>query len=218
MRAGWIQVPVYRHNSRDSMPGISRYLLHRRLKARTAQSSIDSSEGAAMTTQDIKLLFAYNSWATNRYFDALESIPKETLVRDTQASHKSLQGTLAHLVGAEKIWLSRWVGKPETKGLSKADAPTLRSLKEIWEDVSARIARFISRLDDAKLQSSFEYANLKGTMYTNTLQQTLQHVVNHSSYHRGQLAVLMRQLGLQPVNTDLIQFYRLTAQSTQESS
>ncbi len=171
-----------------------------------------------MTTQEIKLLFAYNAWATNRFFDALESLPEQTLMKDTQASHKSMQGTLMHLVGAEKIWLSRWIGKPETQGLSQADAPTLRALKEIWEDVSSRIARFIARLDAAKLQSSFEYANLKGTIYTNTLEQTLQHVVNHSSYHRGQLAVLMRQLGLQPVNTDLIQFYRLTAQPAQKRS
>ena len=165
-----------------------------------------------MTVREIKMLFAYNTWATHRFFESLNQVRAETLLREMLASHGSLQGTLMHLVGAEKIWLSRWIGKPESRGLSEADAPTLPTLKEVWEDVAARTARFIARLDTAKLQASFEYSTLKGTKYTNTLQQTLQHLVNHSSYHRGQLTLLMRQLGLQPVSTDLIEFYRLTAQ------
>ncbi len=80
------------------------------------------------------------------------------------------------------------------------------------EDVAARTARFVSRLDDGKLASTFEYSGTDGKKFVQTYQQALAHVVSHSTYHRGQIALLMRQVGFQPVGTDLIAFYRLTAQ------
>jgi len=163
-----------------------------------------------MTIQEIKRLFAYNAWANNRVFEALAKIPESEYLRDLKSSHASLGGTMIHLVGAEKIWLSRLIGKPEASLLGLQDAPTLESLKSTWEDVAARIARFLAKLDDRGLQKQLAYTTTEGKKFSNSNEQILQHVVNHSSYHRGQIAALMRQVSAEPVNTDLIAFFRHT--------
>lgn len=165
-----------------------------------------------MTIQEMKMLFAYNAWATNRVFEALAKVPGELYTTDLKASHGGIHGTMTHLVAAEKLWVSRWEGKPESSLLTAKDAPSLANLKQIWEDVASRTARFVAKLDDKKLQSTFEYTSTEGKRFTHTYQQTLQHLVNHSTYHRGQIATLMRQVGAEPVGTDLINFYRYTAQ------
>ncbi len=161
-----------------------------------------------MTIQEIQKLFAYNAWATNRMFEALARIPETDYKRNLKSSHGSLHGTATHLVAAEKIWLSRLVKKPETALMTEQEAPSLQVLKKTWEDIAARTARFVSKLDDNSLESSLEYVTTEGQKFTNSLVQILQHVINHSSYHRGQVASMMRQVGAEPVNTDLITFFR----------
>jgi len=54
----------------------------------------------------------------------------------------------------------------------------------------------------------FEYNTLKFGVYRNPLWQSMQHLVNHGSYHRGQITTLLRQLGAQPILTDLMHYYR----------
>ena len=165
-----------------------------------------------MTAQGIRFLFAYNSWATNRVFESLMKVAEDDYRRDLKSSHGGIHGTMTHLVGAEKIWLSRWIGKSETSLLPEKEVPSLAALKEIWEDVASRTAKFVARLDDEKLLSTFNFTTSQGKTLTHVYQHALQHLVNHSTYHRGQIAALMRQVGAQPIGTDLITFYRLTAQ------
>ena len=163
-----------------------------------------------MNTQEIKRLFAYNAWANNRVFEALSKIPETEYLRDLKSSYAGLGGTMVHLVGVEKLWLSRLIGKPESSVIRLQDAPTLKQLKSTWEDVAARMARFLAKLDDRSLQQAVPYTTTEGEQFSNSNQQILQHVVNHSSYHRGQIAAMMRQVGAEPVNTDLIAFFRHT--------
>jgi uncharacterized damage-inducible protein DinB len=164
-----------------------------------------------MTVQEIQKLFAYNAWATNRLFEALAHVPEASYKRDLKSSHNSLHGTVTHMVAAEKIWLSRLIKKPEAALMTGQESPSLQSLKAVWEDVAAHIARFVSKLDDKALGNNLEYFTTEGKKFTNSMNQILLHIINHSSYHRGQVAALMRQIGMEPVNTDLIAFFRLTA-------
>ena len=164
-----------------------------------------------MRIQEIKKLYAFNNWATNRIFETLDHVSDLDYKRNLKASCGSLHGTLTHIVAAEKIWLSRLTGKPETGLLTEHEVPTLQSLKAVWEDVAARMARLLAKLDDEALQGKLNYVTTSGESFTNTYAQVLQHIVNHASYHRGQIAVLMRQLDLVPVGTDMIAFFRHTA-------
>jgi uncharacterized damage-inducible protein DinB len=161
-----------------------------------------------MKIQEMQRMFAYNAWATDRTFDALARLSDPDYRRNLKSSHGSLHGTATHLVAAEKIWLSRLVGKPDTALMTEQDSPSMQSLKQTWEEIAAKIARFISKLDDNSLENRLEYATTEGKKFTNTLGQILLHIVNHSSYHRGQIASMMRQIGAEPVNTDMIAFFR----------
>jgi len=163
-----------------------------------------------MTLQEAKLLHAYNAWASSRVLDIVSSIPDEHYHRALGTGHGSIHATLVHMVGAEKRWLSRWIGTPEASLVSPAEVQTLAALHGLWESVGLETARFLGTLTDRTLQRTVGAATPDGTAYSVTLQQSLQHVVDHSTYHRGQVAALLRQLGHAPPNTGMILFFRGT--------
>jgi uncharacterized damage-inducible protein DinB len=163
-----------------------------------------------MTLQEIKTLLAYNAWASHKLFEVLSSLPDDHYAKDMNSSHGGIHGTLIHMVGAEKIWLERFKGAPQPP-LSQNPPRSLAELMKIWETVGYDMAHWLGSMTDKKLTESFTAKTLSGDTFTNTFIQALQHVVNHSSYHRGQIVTMMRQLGAKPPSTDLIRFYRETA-------
>jgi uncharacterized damage-inducible protein DinB len=70
------------------------------------------------------------------------------------------------------------------------------------------LLKFVRGLSQSDLDGVLEYKTLKYGVYKNPLWQSMQHVVNHGSYHRGQVTTLLRQLGAHPILTDLMHFYR----------
>ena len=164
-----------------------------------------------MTLNEIKMLHAFNSWADNRMLDGVAQLTTDQYRQEMKSSHGSIHGTMTHIVAAEKIWLSRWIGKPDTSLLGPNDVGSLKELKEIWERVGYETAGFLGTMNDKKLQETFTYTTTEGKQYTNVIWQVFQHVVDHSTYHRGQVTTLMRQLGVKPPGTGLIAFYRETS-------
>ncbi|MER3523267.1 MAG: damage-inducible protein DinB [Ignavibacteria bacterium] len=162
-----------------------------------------------MTLQEIKTLHAYNAWANNRIFDTVALLPLEHYKQEMKSSHGSIHDTLTHIVGAEKVWLERFLGNPQPF-LKAENFATAAELRAIWKQVGHDTAQWIATMTDKKLQDVFEMQTLKGDAYRHVYWQAFQHVVNHSSYHRGQIVTMLRQLGAQPVSTDLIVFYRDT--------
>jgi uncharacterized damage-inducible protein DinB len=159
--------------------------------------------------QEARSLNAYNSWATNRIFDLVTAIPAKDYLADLKSSHGGIHGTLTHLVSAEKTWLARWLGE-QPDPLSADAVPDAQTLKEIWEKVGFETARWIGGMTDKRLQETFTMKTAKGDAYTHLYWQTFQHLVNHCSYHRGQIITMLRQTGHEAVSTDLIRFYRET--------
>jgi uncharacterized damage-inducible protein DinB len=162
-----------------------------------------------MTLFEIRTLHAYNSWASNRIFEALEAIPSEQYLQDMKGSHGGIHTTLIHMVGAEKVWLERFQGAAQPF-LSENPPASFAELKSIWEKVGFDTAKWLGTQSDKSLQGTFTMKTLKGDSFTHVFWQAYQHVVNHSTYHRGQVVTMMRQLGVKPPSTDLIQFYRET--------
>ncbi len=160
-----------------------------------------------MTLQEIKTLHAYNSWGDNLIFDALEAIPEDQYKADMKSSHGGLHGTMTHIVGAEKLWLERWQGAPQPP---LAPPASHAELKKIWEKVGYDTAKWLSTMTDKRLNETFTMKTLAGDAFTHIFWQAFQHLVNHSSYHRGQIITMLRQIGTKPPTTDLIRFYRET--------
>jgi uncharacterized damage-inducible protein DinB len=164
-----------------------------------------------MNHADVATLFAFDTWANDLVFDALAELDDDALRRDLKASHESVFGTLVHLVGAEEVWLARWTSGGQSKvTLPSPDSiPALDALRQRWNQIRAERDAFVDELNDDTIGDSLTMTNSRGDAYRHTYQEMFQHVVNHSSYHRGQIVTLLRQLGATPPATDLIRFHRL---------
>jgi len=155
---------------------------------------------------DVRPLFAYTEWANARIFECVDGLPEAEYTRTIESSFPSIAATLAHIVSAEWVWLRRWKGEsptvvPEWAGGARA------VLHEKLREVEAERAAFLDTLTDAALAESFSYRSVKGDPFTRPLGITLQHVVNHSTYHRGQLTTMLRQAGAAPPSTDFTLFF-----------
>jgi uncharacterized damage-inducible protein DinB len=164
-----------------------------------------------MTVPEIRELFDYTEWANNLVLDAAEKLPDDQLRQDVAISHKSILNTLAHMAGAEWIWLERWHGRspvgdtvwaPWTAAVCK-DIPILRGN---WKTVIEHRHNYLEKLTDAQLPQQLSFKRVNGDAGSLPLVQQMQHVVNHATLHRGQVVGMIRQLGITPPATDLL-FY-----------
>lgn len=159
-----------------------------------------------MTPDEVRTLYAYNSWANHRALDAAATLSPEQSARNLGSSFPSVRDTLAHIMLAEWLWLERWMGR--SPAFPPSDFPDLASIRARWQKIESDLLNFVSTLAPADLDRVVEYKNTKGTAFSNPMRQMLQHVVNHGTYHRGQITTMLRQLGATPSATDLIAFYR----------
>ena len=157
----------------------------------------------------IRTLFAYNRWANVQFLDALSQLTDEEVKRDLKNSFPSALATLVHILSAEWVWMERWLGRSPT-GFPEADS-TLRSVAAVrarWDALWAQQKAYLDGLRDADLARPLTYRSLAGHEYTQPMGELLLHVVNHSTYHRGQLTTMLRQLGHGAPSTDLAAYYR----------
>ncbi|OLD95429.1 MAG: hypothetical protein DMD31_16350 [Gemmatimonadetes bacterium] len=161
-----------------------------------------------MNVTQIRELYEFNAWAHRRVFDALVPLPAAQYLEDRKSSHGGIHGTLCHVVWAEQLWLTRWLGQPAPAVAQGKDLGSLAEVRARWEAVQLERGRFLQRLTDATLAATLTVIPSMGGAYVHTYGQTLQHVVDHASYHRGQVITLLRQLGVKPPSTGLILFYR----------
>jgi len=168
-----------------------------------------------MTVALVRELYEFNAWAHRRIFDALTSLPTDQYLRDLKSSHGGIHGTLCHTVWAEQLWLTRWLGAPPPAVPQGRDLGSLAEVRARWEDVETKRRVFFAGLTEAKLTATLTVQPSTGGAYVHTYRQTLQHAVDHSSYHRGQIITLLRQLGVKPPSTGLILFYREQATGRQ---
>jgi uncharacterized damage-inducible protein DinB len=162
-----------------------------------------------MTLDDIRTLFDYTYWANHRLLEVVAGLSAEEYTRDLASSHGGIHGTLVHAMGAEEIWLRRWKGSSPSRFYSADDFPTFESLENNWEMVEMEIQGFCHMLkEEADILVPLTYTDLRGNTFTQPLVQSMQHLANHSTYHRGQVVTMLRQLGKKPATTDLIAYYR----------
>ena len=164
-----------------------------------------------MTLGDIRILIEYNYWGNHRALDACAVLTPDQFTRDLGNSFPSVRDTLAHILGAEWIWHERWRGRSPTTLLTAAEFPDLASIRARWSAVESDVRTLVEGLDEARLARVHEYRLVSGLASAQPLWQLIQHLVNHGSYHRGQITMMLRILGTKPVGTDLITFYRESA-------
>jgi len=159
-----------------------------------------------MNKQDVVYLHDYNRWANHRLIETVSKLTPEQFTRDLQNSHRSVRDTLAHILAAEWIWLERWRGVSPRSLLNPSDFGTVESLKARWAEVEKDYVEFLIELTDELLTRVISYRNTKGEEWAYPLGHMIQHVMNHSTYHRGQVTTLLRQLGAAVLPLDLLVF------------
>lgn len=165
-----------------------------------------------MNIDEARALVNYTYWARDRALAAVDALSPEQFTSRVTSSFVSVRDTLVHVLSAESVWLSRWK-KEIRSGMLTADAfPDAASLRKAWQEDESKMRAFFENVDDEGLRGVIEYKAFNGQPFATPLFQMLQHVVNHGSYHRGQVTTLLRQFGAAPPKSmDLIAFYRETA-------
>jgi uncharacterized damage-inducible protein DinB len=158
--------------------------------------------------EEIRELYAYNRWANRAVLAACGRLDAEELTRDLKSSFPSVLATLVHILSAEWIWLERWQGSSPKAMPERWRTFGLDALTEQWREVEHGQIAFLERLTETALESEIAYRSLAGEGYQAPLWQLLRHVPNHSTYHRGQVVTMLRQLGATAPATDLVLFYR----------
>lgn len=151
-------------------------------------------------------LLLYMLWADRETLKAVREVRPEDLTRDAGVSFGSLLGTMSHMAGGQKIWLSRFLGQP-LNYMPGPESPDLLSWITFWEETASGINAFMAALTDEQLAGPLTWTNLKGETASLPLWQLIVHLVNHSSYHRGQVTSLLRQMGYPPPATDLSRYF-----------
>jgi len=161
-----------------------------------------------MNLNDIRQLFDYTDHANHLALDAAEKLTDEQLRQDVKISHGSIFGTLAHMAGAEWVWLSRWQGESPSAIWNDKTFADLAALRARWQQIETERKALLDNMTIDALHAELSYRNIKGDAFTLPLVAQMQHVVNHATLHRGQVVGMIRQLGIAPPAVDLL-FYLL---------
>jgi uncharacterized damage-inducible protein DinB len=155
-------------------------------------------------------LAAYNRWANARLYEAAMALPESDYRRDVGAFFKSLNGTLNHLLVADRIWMKRLTGKGEHP--DKLNAIIHEDRKDLAlarADEDDRIVRFVASLDEAALAGILKYATTSGKAFEQPRAEVLSHFFNHQTHHRGQAhTILSICTGKEPPVLDLLAMQR----------
>jgi len=157
--------------------------------------------------EHLALYTDYHVWAHERVLTALSGLTAEDWRTDTGGSFPTLMALYQHLLEADYRWLQRW------KGVPFADTPPhyvvegYESLETLFRPQLAELRAEGKRFLDSDADRMVHFITAKGLQVTQPFWQTLYQVVNHGTYHRGQVANMLRVLGRQPVGTDIFLFF-----------
>ena len=157
-----------------------------------------------MNKEDIQQLYNYNKWANATVLKSVAPLSNADFTLKLGGSFPSVRDTLVHIMGAEWIWLRRWKGVSPRAFVEVTEFTKLDDVKAKWSEIEAEQMDFVDRVTEDALKGIISYTNLKNQNFEYPLGRLMQHLVNHSSYHRGQITNFLRQLGAQPAATDFL--------------
>jgi len=156
-----------------------------------------------MTSAEARLHLRYSAWASRKLVEAARSVSNADFAKPVGISHSSLLGTLSHILWADWLWFTRVVGPMEKPG------QTREVLETVWPELQDKWVSWAERASDTEINRVVEYISiLDGQMARTPAWQIVLHVVNHATLHRGQVMGMLRQMGIAPPHTDLMNFYR----------
>lgn len=168
-----------------------------------------------MERELIRGLWDYHWWANHLHFDLVAKLGEEEARREIgkQFSFPTLKGMLTHIYAADWVWLERWKGNSPSAMPGEADLTTLVDLRARWDPFEKEQRRFIEALKPADLKREMAYKDTRGNAFSSPMWQMLQHVPNHATHHRSEIATMLTMVSGSPPSTDLIHYYRTAARA-----
>jgi len=152
----------------------------------------------------VRELYDYHRWANRRLFEVATALGEEVVAQEVgqQFSYPIIRRMFGHLYGADRIWLSRWKGTSMTT-VPGDEFATLASIRAPWDELEQELRAYLDALTPADLERIHEFRNQQGKLLRFPLGPQLQHVVNHATHHRSEIATMITMVSSSPPDTGL---------------
>jgi len=159
--------------------------------------------------KELLLSFAkYNLWANERINSILRNHP-DVMDKELISSFKTIRLTIYHLWDAETIWYMRLAGESLTTWPSESFLGTEEDFFKAFNEQSQKLISLVESMQDEKFSESCHYTNTKGIEFKTKVSEIILHVMNHSTFHRGQIITMLRNCGISELpSTDYIAFIK----------
>jgi uncharacterized damage-inducible protein DinB len=155
-------------------------------------------------TDYLKMLMRYKAWANDLVFDAVAKLPEAELTAPRKIFAGNLLRTLNHTYAMDDVWRAHLEGRPH--GYAKRtpdDTPTLARLRDAQKAMDRWYVEYAEQLGVDKEAEVVQFRFIGGSASSMTRRDMLLHVANHGTYHRGNVASMMYEIGTPPPTTDL---------------
>jgi uncharacterized damage-inducible protein DinB len=156
---------------------------------------------------DFTSLFAFNRWANAKMFDACRKLTPEQYVAEPVPGWPSVRSTVFHIVLVTEGWLRGLEGDADDTFPTEAEIATVDDAERLLDRAYQRFNRLLPTLTPARLATPITLQR-RGRTMTMPPWALLRHVVNHTTYHRGQVASKLKRFGIQQAETDLVFWWR----------
>jgi uncharacterized damage-inducible protein DinB len=158
----------------------------------------------SLPKDDLESLYAFNSWANARVLESLRALPAADYEKEQGGGWPSPRAAFVHLAGATDAWAERFSGRDALRLATVDELPGLEDAARVLSAAEEKHRRLLPTYSPERLAGPFTWKNLKGEVKTAPFWAVVRHVVNHQTYHRGQIASMIRRLGHTPRSTDMV--------------
>jgi uncharacterized damage-inducible protein DinB len=163
---------------------------------------------------DVVALFAYDRWANSKVLGACRKLSPEQYFAEPVPGWSSVRSAIYHIALATERNLRTLAGDPDDSVPTEADVATVEDAARLLERAYRRFEELRPTLTPERLNTVLTLRAI-GRTFTLPRWAMLRHIVNHSTYHRGQVASKLKRFGIEPPNTDF--FFWMIEQIPQEA-
>jgi uncharacterized damage-inducible protein DinB len=156
-----------------------------------------------MMQDDFASLFAFNRWANSKMLDACRKSTPEQYAAEPAPGWSAVRSTVYHLAIVTDVWVRILAGDPDTSVPTEAEVPGVDDAERILERAYRILDSLLPELGQEDLASPRRFSRPEWTVVVPPW-VVLRHLVNHTTYHRGQIASKLKRFGVQQPETDLV--------------
>lgn len=151
-------------------------------------------------------MYDYGIWANERLFNHMQSLPEGVFLHEVNLGFNSIAEVYGHLAAAEEVWFAR-IKEESPPSLAARPFANMEAAHDYLSQLQARHREYLASIDD--MGKVVTYHNTAGQVFQNSVSEILQQVINHGTYHRGNITTMLRHLGHKGIITDYIAFLRV---------